>query len=209
MENSPLNLDDSPSVPEDVDDREQPPAKKRLSKKTLNIIRAVVLLGVIALTVVLVINRDRIQELQAYGYPGIFLFSILANATILIPVPGVIFTSAMGAVFNPLLVSLAAGAGAALGELSGYLAGFSGQAVVENKARYERVVRWMDKYGDVTILVLAFIPNPLFDLAGIVAGILKMPVWKFLIYAVIGKIVKMMMFAYAGDWVMNLVERIF
>jgi membrane protein DedA with SNARE-associated domain len=112
-------------------------------------------------------------------------------------------------VFNPFWVSIAAGAGAALGELSGYLAGFSGQAVVENTERYQRVVGWMEKYGNVTILVLAFIPNPLFDLAGMVAGILKMPIWKFLIYCVVGKILKMMMFAYAGDWAFNLIDRIF
>lgn len=183
--------------------------KKKLSKQTLNIIRVVVLLAVIALTVFLVIKRDELQALKGYGYPGIFLFSILANATIFVPVPGVMFTSAMGAVFNPLFVSIAAGAGAALGELSGYLAGFSGQAVVEGSERYQRVVRWMEKYGDITILVLAFIPNPLFDLAGIVAGILKMPIWKFLIYCVIGKILKMMIFAYAGNWVMMTFERIF
>ncbi len=183
--------------------------KKKISKRTLNIIRVVILVGVIILTVFLVINRDEIQELKAYGYPGIFLFSILANATILVPVPGVVFTSAMGAVFNPLFVSFAAGAGAAIGELSGYLAGFSGQAVVEGSERYQRVVRWMEKYGDITILVLAFIPNPLFDLAGIVAGILKMPIWKFLIYCVIGKILKMMMFAYSGYWVINFIEGIF
>ena len=183
--------------------------EKKLSKKTLNIIRVFVLLGVLVLTVVLVLNRERIQELQAYGYPGIFLFSILANATILIPVPGVVFTSAMGAVFNPLIVALAAGSGAALGELSGYLAGFSGQAVVEDTERYRRVVRWMEKYGDLTILFLAFIPNPLFDLAGIMAGILKMPVWTFLAYCLIGKVLKMMMFAYAGDWIMNLIDKVF
>ncbi|MDY6866330.1 MAG: VTT domain-containing protein [Chloroflexota bacterium] len=179
------------------------------STRSKNIIRIIVLLFVIALTVVLVIYREQIQALKAYGYPGIFLFSILANATILVPVPGVVFTSAMGAVFNPFWVSIAAGAGAALGELSGYLAGFSGQAVVENTERYQRVVGWMEKYGNVTILVLAFIPNPLFDLAGMVAGILKMPIWKFLIYCVVGKILKMMMFAYAGDWAFNLIDRIF
>lgn len=182
---------------------------EKLSKRTLNIIRAVVLLAVIALTVFLVIEREEIQALKAYGYPGIFLFSILANATIFVPVPGVIFTSAMGAVFNPLFVSIAAGTGAALGELSGYLAGFSGQAVVEGSERYQRVVRWMEKYGGITILVLAFVPNPLFDLAGIVAGILKMPIWKFLIYCIIGKILKMMIFAYAGDWAISTFERIF
>jgi uncharacterized membrane protein YdjX (TVP38/TMEM64 family) len=209
MEMTLLTIEDTNRLSDDQDPVEENRPKKGLSKKALNIVRVVIMLAVIALTIVLLIYRDQIQTLQAYGYPGIFLFSILANATILVPIPGVIFTSAMGAVFNPLWVSVAAGAGAALGELSGYLAGFSGQAVVENAKRYEQVVKWMDKYGDITILVLAFIPNPLFDLAGMTAGILKMPVWKFLIYCVIGKILKMMMFAYAGEWVMGLVSQIF
>ncbi len=204
-----MTLEEPIQPPDGLEPVEEEIAGKGISRQATNIIRAVVLLAVIALTVVLLIYRDQIQTLQAYGYPGIFLFSILANATILVPIPGVIFTSAMGAVFNPLWVSIAAGAGASLGELSGYLAGFSGQAVVENSKKYERVVHWMEKYGDITILVLAFIPNPLFDLAGMTAGILKMPVWKFLIFCVIGKILKMMMFAYAGDWVMGLVDQVF
>ena len=200
------NAQDPPDLTTTIKEKKQ---GGRFSKRTLNIIRVLVLLLVIAITIVLVINRDKLQGLQAYGYPGIFLFSILANATILIPVPGVIFTSAMGAVFNPLWVSVAAGAGAALGELSGYLAGFSGQAVVEDSKRYDQGVRWMEKYGELTTLVLAFIPNPLFDLAGLIAGLLKMPVWKFLLYCTIGKILKMMMFAYAGDWVINFIENLF
>jgi uncharacterized membrane protein YdjX (TVP38/TMEM64 family) len=202
-----LNQDNN--RPEKSENSRDLQSKKKISKQTLNIIRAIILIGVIALTIILVINREKIQELKTYGYPGIFLFSILANATILVPMPGVVFTSAMGAVFNPFFVSIAAGAGAALGELSGYLAGFSGRAVVEGSERYQHVARWMEKYGDITILVLAFIPNPLFDLAGIIAGILKMPVWKFLIYCVIGKIIKMMMFAYSGYWVINFIDGLF
>ena len=97
MEEDPLQIEKEVQIPEQV------VPDKPSSKKKLNIIRGVVLLLVIALTVVLVIYRDKIQTLQAYGYPGIFLFSILANATILIPIPGVVFTSAMGAVFNPVL----------------------------------------------------------------------------------------------------------
>ncbi len=200
------NSQDPPHLTTTIEEKEQ---GGRLSKRTLNIIRVLVLVLVIIVTIVLVINRDKLQGLQAYGYPGIFLFSILANATILIPVPGVIFTSAMGAIFNPLWVSVAAGAGASLGELSGYLAGFSGQAVVEDSKRYDQVVRWMEKYGELTTLVLAFIPNPLFDLAGLIAGLLKMPVWKFLLYCTIGKILKMMMFAYAGDWLINILAKAF
>lgn len=209
MEIKPLKTDEPAPDPEITESTGKNSIQQRLSKPVLNIIRLIVLLAVIALTIILVMNREKIQALQAYGYPGIFLFSILANATIFLPVPGVVFTSAMGAIFNPLLVSVAAGSGAAIGELSGYLAGFSGQAVVEDSARYERVVRWMEKYGDITILVLAFIPNPLFDLAGVVAGILKMPIWKFLIFCVIGKILKMMMFAYAGSWFIDLLESLF
>lgn len=179
------------------------PLEQRLSKRTLNIIRVLVLIGVIILTAFLVINRDRIQHLQVYGYPGIFLVSLLSYATIIVPVPAVVLTSVMGAVFNPFFVSIAAGVGASLGELSGYLAGFSGQMVVEDKPHYDRIVRWMRKYGGLTILVLATIPNPLFDLVGILAGMLKMPIWKFLMFCMIGNIIKMMMFAFAGDWLMN------
>jgi uncharacterized membrane protein YdjX (TVP38/TMEM64 family) len=197
------------SSPEEELPPKRLPLVERLPKRTLNIIRAVVLLFVIALTAFLFIQRERIQELQAFGYPGIFLFSLLANATILVPVPGVLFTTAMGAVFNPFWVSIAAGTGAALGELSGYLAGFSGQPLVENSAHYDQVVNWMRRYGDITILILAFIPNPLFDMAGMLYGMLKMPVTKFLIYCLIGKVLKMMMFAYAGDWLIGMLKGVF
>lgn len=202
MEKTHLNPDPI-SDPSEIQTRLKNPKKKKFPPKAIHAIRVIVLLALAILTIVLVTNRDRIQTLQAYGYPGIFLLSILSNATILVPVPGVVFTSAMGAIFNPLFVSIAAGTGAAIGELSGYLAGFSGQAIVEKSARYEKVAQWMTKYGDITILVLAFIPNPLFDLAGLLAGILKMPLWKFLVFCMIGKILKMMLFAYTGNWVLD------
>ncbi len=139
--------------------------------------------------------------LAHYGYPGIFLLSILANATIILPAPGVLFVFTMGAVFHPVGVALAAGLGAALGELSGYLAGFGGQAVVEQAETYNRVLTWMESHrrmSNLAILLLAFIPNPFFDLAGIAAGALKIPVSQFLLFCAIGKILKMLAFAYAG-----------
>ncbi len=153
---------------------------------------------VVAISVLLIVNRDKVQELQQYGYIGIFLFSVLSNATIIFPLPGVVFTTAMGAVFNPLWVALAAGAGAAIGELSGYLAGVSGQIFLQNTEREQKVQAWMQKNGAWTILVLAFIPNPLFDIAGIVAGSMNVPLWKFLLLCSIGKIGKMLAFSYLG-----------
>ena len=161
--------------------------------------RVGVLLLVIALTVGIYLLRDQAKSLANLGYVGIFLLSILANATIILPAPGVAFVFGMGAVYNPLLVALAAGAGAAIGELSGYLAGYSGNIVIQNRARTQQLMGWMRKYGPWTILVLGFIPNPIFDVAGIVAGMLKMPLWKFLLFCMIGKVIKMLLFAYAGS----------
>lgn len=169
---------------------------KAETKSTL--LRIAALLLVIGLTVFLFIYRSKISQLGVYGYPGIFVISIIANATIIIPLPGIAITSALGAVFNPFWVAIAAGLGAGVGELSGYLAGYSGSKAVEKSAAMRKVQGWLKKYGGVAILVLAFIPNPAFDLAGIAAGALKMPIYQFLIWTCAGKILKMLMFAYGG-----------
>jgi membrane protein YqaA with SNARE-associated domain len=171
-----------------------------------NLIRLITLVFVIAVSLYIFSIRDQAKELAKYGYPGIFLLSILANGTVLLPAPGVLFVFAMGAVFNPVGVALAAGSGAALGELSGYLAGFSGQAVINQSKTYQRLHDWMKCHPQllaVTILILSFVPNPLFDLAGIIAGSLKYPVTRFLFWCWLGKISKMLLFAYAGASSLN------
>lgn len=175
-----------------------------MTKETrLKILRILALVFVIALTIALYLYRDRVEQLEALGYPGIFLISLLSNATLVLPVPGVLFTSAMGAVFDPFWVAIAAGTGAALGEISGYLAGFSGQGIIERSKWSDRVEGWMRKYGSITVLLLAFVPSPLFDIAGITAGILKMPLLRFLFWCTIGKILKMLVFAYGGSFILD------
>jgi len=165
------------------------------------ILRILALVGVLVLIVLLFVFRNQVKKLEQYGYIGIFLISIAANATIIIPLPGVAITTAMGAIFNPLGVAIAAGLGAALGEMTGYMAGFSGQGVIGRVTFYEHLTYWMKQHQNLAylaILILAFIPNPLFDLAGMASGALKLPLWKFLIACAIGKVLKMLMFAYAG-----------
>lgn len=175
-----------------------------MTPKTLNwpltIGRIIALIFVIVISVFIFSIRDRADQLAAYGYPGIFLLAFLAYATVLLPAPGVAVVFTMGAVFNPLLVALAAGAGAALGELSGYLAGFSGQAVIERVDLYERLSIWMRKNGRLTVLILSALPNPFFDLAGIAAGSLRMKFLRFLFWCWIGETIKMIFFAFAGSF---------
>jgi uncharacterized membrane protein YdjX (TVP38/TMEM64 family) len=171
------------------------------------VLRILAIAAVIGITVYVYSVRDHVKEYAAYGYPGIFLIALMANATVFLPAPGVAVVFAMGSVFNPLGIALAAGSGGAIGELSGYLAGFSGQAAVENTKKYNRFLPWVQKYGVWAILVLSAIPNPFFDLAGIAAGVTKIPLWKFLLFCWIGQLIKMAMFAYAGaysiGWIAN------
>jgi len=167
-------------------------------EKRLLILRWLALIFVIGLTIFLFLNRESIQYLEQFGYVGIFLASLLTNASLILPVPGVLITSAMGAVFNPFFVALAAGGGATIGEITGYLAGFSGQTIVEKTKWHNKLEGWMQKYGDLTIVVLAFIPNPAFDIVGIMAGAMKIPIYRFLLFCFIGKVLKMFLFAYGG-----------
>ena len=174
--------------------------------KTQLILRILLLVVLMAGTILLIINRDKIQHLEVYGYPCIFLVSLLSNATILVPLPGVMITSAMAMVFNPFWVAIASGAGAALGELSGYLMGVSGQPMLEKSEKVKKMTAWMQRNQSWTIFLLALVPNPLFDMAGFIAGASHMPVWKFLIFCLLGKVVKMLAFAYLGAGIFSVFD---
>jgi len=195
---------DPPSTQQAIQPETQ--SKQKSSNLQTTILRMLSILAVIGITLYIYSIRNRVEEFQALGYPGIFIIALLANATILLPAPGVAIVYAMGAVFNPIGVGIAAGSGGAIGELSGYLAGFSGQAVVERTEVYERIRPWVNKYGGWAILVLSAIPNPLFDVAGIAAGIAKMRFWTFLFFVWIGQLIKMTVFAYAGKYSIDLIS---
>ena len=85
-----------------------------------------------------------------------------------------------------------------MGEISGYILGFSGSAIIEKRNIYERYEKYIKKYGLLSIVLLSAIPNPFFDLAGIAAGALKIPLWKFILAAFIGITIKMYIFAKFG-----------
>lgn len=172
-------------------------------ERRTTVLRLLALAAVIGLGILAFSLREHLQELRSLGYAGAFLIAFLSNATILLPIPGVGVVFTMGGIFNPVWIALSAGTGAALGELSGYLAGFSGQALVGRIDVLNRVTPFVQKYGMLGIVVLAIIPNPFFDLAGIAAGVLKIPLWKFLLAAWVGQCIKMLYFAYAGSFSLN------
>ena len=56
----------------------------------------------------------------------------------------------------------------------------------------------IEKYGPSAIFVLAFVPNPAFDVAGIASGAIKMPLWQFLAATILGKTARYILLAYLG-----------
>lgn len=179
-----------------------------MDKRKNQLFAVLAVLLAVAITVVIVVFRKTIQQFGAYGYSGVLLISFLGNATVLFPVPSLALVFAMGSVLNPVLVGLVAGVGEALGELSGYLAGLGGRAIIEDHQTYEKINRWMKKFGLWVIFTLSVIPNPIFDLAGIVAGASGFPLWQFLLYCWMGKTVKTTLIAFAGYYSISLVERL-
>jgi membrane protein YqaA with SNARE-associated domain len=163
-------------------------------------LQIVVLLLVLALSAFIILNREKVAALEVYGYLGIFLISIITCSSIIVPVPGWILVATLGAVLNPILVGVVSGIGGTIGEMTGYLLGYGGRLAVDNAGIYARMVRWMKSWGSVTIFVLALIPNPFFDVAGAAAGLLRFPIWKFLLFGAAGRIPKNILFAYLGVW---------
>ena len=164
-------------------------------------IKGVITMFVMVVSSVLIIfittrYRNDIQQLGNAGYIGLFLVSIIGNATIVIPAPVFVVACAAGMVYGPIYVGLISGFGAALGELTGYYAGRGGAAVIPTGKLYNRLEEFMRRRGMLAIFLLAAIPNPIFDIGGIIAGALHMKVWQFIIAAALGKALRLGVMAY-------------
>jgi membrane protein DedA with SNARE-associated domain len=150
------------------------------------------LIGVSALSVWIALNPGLIAQLGSWGYLGAFLISLAASASVILPIPGLPIAMAMGYTLNPWLLGLVTGVASAIGELSGYAVGASGRILItgDQAPHFARIERWTRKYGALTIFVLAATPFPFFDLAGIVAGAIRMPLWAFFVATAAGKTIK-------------------
>ncbi|MFH0884085.1 MAG: VTT domain-containing protein [Candidatus Micrarchaeota archaeon] len=173
-----------------------------MEKKTEGILQIIAAIGIAA--AVLYFSGD-IAALGGYGYLGAFLIALLSSATILFPAPGWAVVIAMSAALDPIILGVVVGIGSAIGEMTGYLAGegvrdLMSSRIKESK-RMEELVR---KYDVAAIFVLAFIPNPLFDVAGVIAGSLKIAWWRYLLSCAAGRILRYILLAFLGAFTLNL-----
>ena len=143
---------------------------------------------------------------QGYGLLGLFVASIIANASIFLPMPIDIILFAVAAqetsIIEVLFLGIVVGTGAAIGEMTAYILGLLGISAMQkakNKEfkRLDEIREKLGKKGMVFVALGALTPFP-FDLIGIAAGLIKYDPKKFFIAALIGKVLRYLIIGVAA-----------
>jgi membrane protein YqaA with SNARE-associated domain len=135
------------------------------------------------------------------AYLLVFVVALVANLTVLAPVPiAVSVMITVARIWNPALSALAAALGGSIGELSGYYAGYAGRkiAISSDFVSFGRVEGWINRWGAWAIVFLAFQPVVPFDVGGLIAGAARMPMHKFLPALFAGKLPKYLLIVYTA-----------
>ena len=147
-----------------------------------------------------------LYDLAWLAYLLVFLLSIVANLSIIVPVPFAIsIIIAAATKWDPMMVAFVGSLGGAVGELSGYYAGYLGKkmALPESTGVVRRTEHWIHRYGVWAIFFLALQPVIPFDIGGLVAGAARMPLRKFWPALWLGKFPKYVVLTYAGIGLIN------
>ncbi len=156
-----------------------------------------------------------LAQLNTYGYIGLFVIALISSASIVLPMPGAAAITGAGALLDPvfgiptpILVGLVAGPAEAIGELTGYAAGYGGSVLFKERPFYPRVKAWMQRRGILTMFLLSSVPNPLIDVAGVAAGAVRMNLRHFFVGVLFGKILKNIYLATGGLVAADLIRRV-
>ena len=136
-----------------------------------------------------------------YAYGGVFLITLIANATVVIPIPYIPVVARIAAeVDSVALVILLSALGSALGESVAFFVGRSGKGVIEETRFYTWVQRQLQHPWRAFLLLFALAapPNPVFDIAGLSAGALGLPYWMFFTAVFLGRTIRMGLISVAG-----------
>lgn len=122
--------------------------------------------------------------------------------SIAIPIPYtyVILLLGMEGTLNPLLLAVAGGIGAGIGEFSGYALGYYGRAIISEKRqrKMDYMVKVLNHYGPVVIFLFALTPLP-DDLLFIPLGIMRYSFIKAFVPCFLGKLLMSGILAYGGQ----------
>lgn len=139
------------------------------------------------------------EALQAYGYVGAFLISVLGSLIPFLPVPYLIPIVLMSKTLDPLLLGILAGIGGAIGKLTSYGLGRFGRRLLKEERRRKMTIlgRAIGKYGALAVFLFALTPLP-DDIIYIPIGLAGFDLIKFMFANALGKIILSWIVAYGG-----------
>ncbi|MCW1301178.1 MAG: VTT domain-containing protein [Candidatus Nanoarchaeia archaeon] len=133
------------------------------------------------------------------GYVGMFLISFLGASSILLPIPYTVFILLFSVKLDPILLALASGTGAGIGELTGYYLGKLGRRMMseERLRKMEKLRHALRRYPLLFIFLFSLTPLP-DDLIFIPLGMINYPIIPILAVSILGKILMGLTIAYFG-----------
>jgi membrane protein YqaA with SNARE-associated domain len=179
---------------------ERPSDTSRRLPKVLQALGVLLLAAALNLAVI-ALPREWFGGWGNFGYIGVFLVTLLANASVFVPVPYPGVVARLAADLNVFGVALLGASGSVIGETTAFFVGRAGKGVIDQTAFY----RWLQSQlrtplrAFVVLFALSAPPNPFFDVAGLTAGSLGVPLPIFLSATFSGRIVRMLILAGLGQ----------
>jgi len=134
-----------------------------------------------------------------YGYPGVFVVSLLGSAVPFLPLPYLAVVVILSTTQDPLWLGVSAGLGGAIGKVTSYLLGRSGYALTneQTKRNLDALHVFMTKYGTLGVFFFAITPLP-DDVYIVPMGMIRLPFWRFFVANLAGKMTLSIIVAYAS-----------
>lgn len=175
-----------------------PQKKNIITALVITVVAAVIVLSI---ALAIVISSVPVDVWKNIGYPSAFLLGLVGAASIFVPVPTTVVLLGIAAlrIYDPFFLALAFGIGAAVGQLTSYVVGYTGSAVMgkKHKRRMDALLKIFNHYGMVAVFFFALTPLP-DSLLFIPMGLVRYSLLKVFVAAAAGKISMSLIITYVG-----------
>jgi len=176
------------------------PHKKNIV--TALVITVVVAVVILSITLAVIIPNVSEDVWKNIGYPSAFLLGLIGAASVVVPVPitVVLLGMALSRFFNPVLLGLAFGLGAAIGQLTSYVVGYASRGAVgeKYKRRLNALLKIFNRYGMLAVFFFALTPLP-DSLLFIPMGLVHYSLRKVFLAGLAGKISMFLIITHVGN----------
>lgn len=155
----------------------------------------------IGLTLTIFLFPDIFRDHKKWGILGIFIANFISGLSFF-PAPSFITAVIGGSIYPPVLVALVSSLGATFGDMLYLILGISGRKLAKRKLEKNKwfilIEKNFQKHGGWILFAGAFIPNPIFDSFGLIAGIFNFSVFRFFVIILTGRFLRYLILAQLG-----------